>query len=147
VGAHTPSPEHADHADHAPLLQVRVWLPQLPHGCEVGPVQVHAPQSTSCPQSFFATPHGVVAHVVVFVSGTHWHVDEGEPTQLSLAAQAVQRVVSWQPCVTSVGTHLLSQFFVFAEHVPTWHVLPLHTSMPPPGFGHALASQVVSPQP
>jgi hypothetical protein len=146
VGAHTPSPEHADHADHVPLLQVRVCVPQLPHGCEVAPVHVHVPQSTSWWQLFFTTPHGAFAHVVVSASGTHWQV-VGEPAQLSLAAQAVQRVASWQPCVTSVGTHLLSQFFVFAEHVPTSHVLPLHTSVPPPGFGHALTSQVVSPQP
>ncbi len=40
AGVHTPSPVHADHADHVPVLlsHVRVCVPQLPHGCEVGPL-------------------------------------------------------------------------------------------------------------
>ena len=37
---HAPSPAHVDHADHVPLLHVRLWLPQLPHACVVGPEQV-----------------------------------------------------------------------------------------------------------
>jgi hypothetical protein len=47
-GVHTPSPEHADHADQVPLAlsQVRVCVPHLPHACEAEPVHVwfpHAP--------------------------------------------------------------------------------------------------------
>jgi hypothetical protein len=36
----TPSPEHADHAVHVPLLQLRDWVPQLPHAWDKGPGHV-----------------------------------------------------------------------------------------------------------
>jgi hypothetical protein len=41
-GAHGPCAMHADHADHCPVLplHVRVCVPQLPHACEAGPLQV-----------------------------------------------------------------------------------------------------------
>jgi hypothetical protein len=42
-GAHAPCPAQAAQADHVPALQVRVWVPQLPHACEVGPLQPHCP--------------------------------------------------------------------------------------------------------
>jgi hypothetical protein len=42
-GAHAPWPVQADQADHVPELQVRVWLPQLPQACQVGPLQPHWP--------------------------------------------------------------------------------------------------------
>ena len=40
LGAHAPSPVHAPHEDHAPLLHVRVCVPQLPQLCELGPAQL-----------------------------------------------------------------------------------------------------------
>jgi hypothetical protein len=41
LGAHTPSPVHADQADHVSVAvsHVRVCMPQLPQGCEAGPEQ------------------------------------------------------------------------------------------------------------
>jgi hypothetical protein len=66
-------------------------------------VHAVAPQSTSAPQLFFVAPHGTFAQVTAVVSGTHWQVD-GEPTQLSVAPQAVQRAASAQPCAASVDT-------------------------------------------
>jgi hypothetical protein len=38
----TPSPAHADQADHVPPSQVRVCVPQFPQACVVGPWQVGA---------------------------------------------------------------------------------------------------------
>jgi hypothetical protein len=39
-GAHTPSPLHANHADHCPVdgSHVRLWDPQFPHVWVVEPV-------------------------------------------------------------------------------------------------------------
>jgi hypothetical protein len=38
-GSQVPSPEHADHADHVPLSQERLWVPQRPQLSETGPAQ------------------------------------------------------------------------------------------------------------
>ena len=43
AGAQTPVPLQVPQADHVPLLQVRVWLPQLPQGSVFEPVQVQDP--------------------------------------------------------------------------------------------------------
>ena len=48
-GEQTPAPEQADQADHVPLLQVRVWVPQLPQCWVVGPEQVQAPPAHVLP--------------------------------------------------------------------------------------------------
>jgi hypothetical protein len=39
---HTPSPAHADHADHIPVVlsQVRICVPHLPHACAAAPLHV-----------------------------------------------------------------------------------------------------------
>jgi hypothetical protein len=46
-GAHSPSPVHAPHADHVPVVlsQVRVCVPQLPHACDDAPVQGTSPHA------------------------------------------------------------------------------------------------------
>ncbi len=44
-GEHAPPPVHDDHADHTPLVHVRVCVPwlQLPHACIDGPLHAHTP--------------------------------------------------------------------------------------------------------
>jgi hypothetical protein len=40
AGVQTPCPAQVDHADHVPLLHVRLCVPQLPHACVDAPVHV-----------------------------------------------------------------------------------------------------------
>jgi hypothetical protein len=54
--AHAPCPAQADQADQAPPVQVRVCVPQLPHGCDEGPEQTHAPAAHVDPAPH-AWPH------------------------------------------------------------------------------------------
>jgi hypothetical protein len=56
LGAQAPWPAQVPQADQVPLLQVRVWLPQLPQACEVGPVHVQDPAAQLEPPGQ-ALPH------------------------------------------------------------------------------------------
>lgn len=69
-GVQAPCPEHVPQADQEPLaLHVRVWVPQLPHAWELGPMQGHAPvlQVTPPTQTF---PH-VPQLALSICSSTH----------------------------------------------------------------------------
>jgi hypothetical protein len=63
--AHSPSPEQADQADHVPPLHMRDCVPQLPHVCDDGPLQL-PPESppmldpVSAPESFAVAPESFV---------------------------------------------------------------------------------------
>jgi hypothetical protein len=81
-----------------------------------GATQVLA-QVTAWPQLLVAGPHALPAQAAVLL-GTHWHEVTGVPTQVSLAAQAVQRATSPQPLFASVGTQLLPHFLVPVPQVP-----------------------------
>jgi hypothetical protein len=55
LAAHAPSLVQADQADHipVPVSQTRLWVPQLPHACDEGPLHCCPPQ----PSHLHSAPH------------------------------------------------------------------------------------------
>jgi len=112
----------------------------------LGEVQVFV-QVTVWPQLLVAGPHALPAQAAV-LSGTHWQDVVGEPAHVSLVAHAVHFVLSPQPLLASVGTHLSPHCLVPVPQVPTTQALPWQTKVAPPEtVGQAVASHVVAPQP
>jgi hypothetical protein len=124
-GAHAPWPPQADHADHVPLLHVRVSVPQSPHACDVGPLHVHwplwqldppghallhAPQLLpSVCSATHVEPHSV--YPVPQAHPPHWQLDPhvSEP----LVSHACVAPAAHAPCPPQAD---------HADHVPLVHV-------------------------
>jgi hypothetical protein len=123
-GVQTPSPPHADHSDHVPLLHERVRAPQLPHGSDDAPVHVwpvHAPHAHAAVQVCVPpVPQACVA----FRAHTPSSVQADHSDHCPLASHDRVRV----PQLPHASDEGPSQVF-FGSHWLHWH-LPLQVRVP-----------------
>jgi hypothetical protein len=109
-GWQDPCPVHADHADHAPPLHVRVWLPQSPHASDDAPTHPHWPPWQEAPIGHaMPQPPQLFASLV---KSTHWAPHIEKPP---LQAQALHAQVAPQ-----VSDPLLPQVCVAPGAHPPW---------------------------
>jgi hypothetical protein len=138
VARQSPSPPHADQADHAPLSQTRVCVPQLPQGWLGGPLQVWPVQEPhwQAPTQACIPP---VPHARVYVSAhspSPVHADQSDQTALWHVRVCVPQFP--QGCVAAPSHDWFS-------HVPHWQLPPQPCVPPRPHASTAAGAHVPSP--
>jgi hypothetical protein len=143
---------HADQADHVPPVHVRVCVPQLPHVCDAGPEQTHAPDTQVDPALHLAPhapqlagsvlvltqarPQGVSPAPQVQAPHSHalLHVCEPVPshdcvvaalhTPCPVQADHADQTPCWQVRVCAPQSPHVCEAAPVHVHAPAWHVAP-----------------------